>query len=112
VEAQHKFIKQKYLPTNIRLSPNHHTRHADADALLKHWVDRQSLGKKLFRFRNLSKADQGGEQADSSDSESSVEGSPNDGEVHAHGGVHDEIAEDSLRSEGHGAAAENVSGLS
>ena len=104
-EAQHKFIEQKYLPTKIHLSPNHHTHHANADTLLKHWVDHQSLGKKIFCFRNLSKADQCGEQADSSNSESNVERSLKDGEVHAQGGVHDEMAEDGLHSEGHGDVA-------
>ncbi|KAH9009879.1 hypothetical protein EDB85DRAFT_1902660 [Lactarius pseudohatsudake] len=63
-EAQGDFIATEYLPEGVTLTQYHHLRLEDANALLKHWIQRQAAGKVQFHFKKVQKADwhHGGEQ--------------------------------------------------
>ncbi|KAH9027300.1 hypothetical protein EDB84DRAFT_1563480 [Lactarius hengduanensis] len=63
-EAQGDFIAAEYLPEGVTLTQYHHLRLEDANALLKHWIQRQAAGKVPFRFKKVQKADRhhGGER--------------------------------------------------
>jgi hypothetical protein len=49
-KSQGDFVKRKYLPKQVALKQYHHIRRDDANAILKHWTERQSAGKVPFRF--------------------------------------------------------------
>ncbi|KAH9025353.1 hypothetical protein EDB83DRAFT_2319893 [Lactarius deliciosus] len=63
-EAQGDFIAAKYLPEGVTLTQYHHLCLKDANALLKHWIQRQAAGKVPFCFKKVQKADRhhGGER--------------------------------------------------
>jgi hypothetical protein len=48
--AQGDYIKRKYLPKQVALKQYYHIRREDADALLRHWTERQAAGKIPLRF--------------------------------------------------------------
>jgi hypothetical protein len=49
--AQGDFVLPEYLPDGCTLTQFHHIRIQDANALLKHWTQRQAAGEVPFRFR-------------------------------------------------------------
>ena len=51
-ENQDNFILPEYLPDGYTLTQYHHIRLEDANALLKHWTQRQASGEVPFRFKN------------------------------------------------------------
>jgi hypothetical protein len=61
-EAPDEFVLGKYLPTGVTLSQHHHIRLEDADALLKHWTQRQAAGEIPFRFKDALKANRAGKR--------------------------------------------------
>lgn len=63
IEAQGDFILAKYLPNGVTLAQFHHIRVDDANALLKHWTQRQAAGEIPFRFKKFDKADRRGRRA-------------------------------------------------
>jgi hypothetical protein len=52
-EAQGDFVLPEYLPNGVILTQYHHIRLEDANALLKHWTQRQAAGQVPFRFKDL-----------------------------------------------------------
>jgi hypothetical protein len=61
-EAPDEFVLGKYLPTGVTLSQHHHIRLEDADALLKHWTQRQAAGQIPFRFKDALKVNRAGKR--------------------------------------------------
>jgi hypothetical protein len=55
-EAQGDFILAKYLPNGVTISQYHHICLKDANALLKHWTQRQAAGEVALRFKKVGKA--------------------------------------------------------
>jgi hypothetical protein len=55
-KAQGDFIDPKYLPEQITLRQFHHIIRKEADAILKHWTQRQAGGEVPFLFMDVVKA--------------------------------------------------------
>jgi hypothetical protein len=73
--ARGDFILAKYLPNGVTLAQFHHLRLDDANALLKHWTQRQAAGEIPFRFKKFDKADQRGKRASADEDASAGMGS-------------------------------------
>ena len=54
-EARAQYILAEYLPNDVTLTQFHHIRLEDADALLKHWTQRQAAGEIPLRFKKKGK---------------------------------------------------------
>ncbi|KAI9430702.1 hypothetical protein H4582DRAFT_2086357 [Lactarius indigo] len=50
-ETPGDFILSKYLPASVTLTQYHHICQEDANALLKHWMQRQAAGEIPFHFK-------------------------------------------------------------
>jgi hypothetical protein len=55
------------LPNDIALTQYYHIRLEDANALLRHWTQRQAAGEIPFRFKKVDKADRQGKGAEGED---------------------------------------------
>ena len=62
-EVQGDFILPEYLPIGVTLRQFHHIRLDDANALLKHWTERQAAGEIPFWFKKVAKANRQGGRA-------------------------------------------------
>ncbi|KAF8266107.1 hypothetical protein EI94DRAFT_1701992 [Lactarius quietus] len=76
-EAPDDFILPQYLPNGITLTQYHHICVKDADALLKHWTQRQAAREILFRFKNGVNTNRCGKKVSVNDDTSSPVGPRN-----------------------------------
>ncbi|KAF8257949.1 hypothetical protein EI94DRAFT_1708448 [Lactarius quietus] len=61
-EAPDDFILPKYLPNSVTLTQYHDIRVENANALLKHWTQRQAAGEIPFQFKNGVNTDRRGKK--------------------------------------------------
>ncbi|KAF8262952.1 hypothetical protein EI94DRAFT_1704374 [Lactarius quietus] len=76
-EALDDFILPQYLPNGVTLTQYHHICIEDADALLKHWTQRQAAREILFWFKSGVNANQCGKKVSVNDDTSSPVGPRN-----------------------------------
>ena len=87
------------MPNGVTLTQYHHLRREDADALLKHWTQRQAAGEIPFRFKKVDKADLRGKRASAVNDNAPTGVEPKD---QSEGGTQDAHKDQEQRSEAQG----------